>query len=32
MLGGMAWAMGNVQADVTPNIDKVAPGANQLKK
>ena len=31
MLGGMAWAMRNVDADVTPNIDKVTPGANQLK-
>lgn len=24
-LGGMAWALGNVDADVTPNIDQVAP-------
>ena len=24
-LGGIAWAMGNVEADVTPNIDKVTP-------
>jgi type 1 glutamine amidotransferase len=32
MLGGMAWAMGNVDADVTPNIKEVAPGANQLKR
>jgi hypothetical protein len=31
MLGGIAWAMRNVKADVTPNIDKVAPKANQLK-
>jgi len=31
ILGGMAWAMGNVDADVTPNIDKVTPKANQLK-
>ena len=31
VLGGMAWAMGNVEADVTPNIDKAAPKANQLK-
>ena len=29
MLGGIAWAMGNVQADVTPNMAKVAPNANQ---
>ena len=26
-----AWAMGNVNADVTPNIEKVTPQANQLK-
>ena len=32
MLGGIAWAMGNVRADVTPNIDKVTPGANQIPK
>jgi hypothetical protein len=31
MLGGMAWAMRNVDADVTPNIDKVTPRANELK-
>ena len=31
MLGGIAWTMGNVNADVTPNIDQVAPKANQLK-
>jgi type 1 glutamine amidotransferase len=31
ILGGIAWAMGNVNADVTPNIDKVTPKANQLK-
>jgi type 1 glutamine amidotransferase len=29
-LGGIAWAMGNVDYDVKPNIDKVTPGANQL--
>lgn len=32
LLGGMAWALGNVDADVTPNIDKVTPNAWQLKK
>ncbi len=32
MLGGFAWAMGNVNTDVTPNIDKVTPKANQLTK
>jgi len=30
-LGGMAWAMGNVDYDVKPNIDKVTPEANQPK-
>ena len=30
MLGGLAWAMGNAEADVTPNIEKVTPKANQL--
>jgi hypothetical protein len=30
ILGGMAWALGNVDADVTPNIEKVTPQANQL--
>ena len=29
--GGLAWAMGNVDVDVTPNIDKVTPKASQLK-
>ena len=28
MLGGIAWAMGNVDVDVTPNIAKVTPKAN----
>jgi uncharacterized protein len=31
LLGGMAWAMGNVEADVTPNIAQVTPRANELK-
>ena len=31
MLGGIAWVMCNVDADVTPNVDKVTPKANQLK-
>lgn len=31
LLGGVAWAMGNVDADVTPNVDKVTPKASQLK-
>lgn len=31
ILGGLAWTMGNVKANVKPNIDKVTPKANQLK-
>jgi type 1 glutamine amidotransferase len=31
MLGGIAWGLGNAQADVAPNIAEVAPKANQLK-
>jgi hypothetical protein len=30
LLGGMNWALGNVDADVTPNIQKVTPRANVL--
>ena len=30
MLAGIAWVMRNVDADVTPNIAEVAPGANQV--
>jgi type 1 glutamine amidotransferase len=29
--GGLAWTMGNIKVDVTPNIDKVTPKASQLK-
>jgi type 1 glutamine amidotransferase len=32
LLGGLSWAFGNVEADVTPNIEKVAPKASELKK
>jgi len=32
MLGGIAWTMGNVEADVAPNIEQVTPGANQLQR
>jgi len=32
ILGGFAWSMGNVDADLSPNLDKVAPQANQLKR
>jgi type 1 glutamine amidotransferase len=31
ILGGVAWAMGNVDFDVKPNIDQVASKANQLE-
>jgi len=30
LLGGAAWALGNVDADVTPNIDEVTPNANMV--
>jgi type 1 glutamine amidotransferase len=30
-MGGLAWALGNVDADITPNIAEVTPQANQLK-
>jgi type 1 glutamine amidotransferase len=30
LLGGLAWALGNTNADVTPNIKKVTPEANVL--
>jgi len=29
VLGGLGWALGNVQADVKPNVDRVTPQANQ---
>ncbi|MDY0169274.1 MAG: ThuA domain-containing protein [Thermoguttaceae bacterium] len=29
LLGGLAWALGNADADVAVNFDKVTPGANQ---
>jgi type 1 glutamine amidotransferase len=32
LLGGLAWALGNVNADVTPNISKVTPQADVLKE
>ncbi|MHC4070395.1 MAG: ThuA domain-containing protein [Planctomycetota bacterium] len=31
IVGGLAWAMGNVKVDVTPNIAKVTPDAGKLK-
>jgi type 1 glutamine amidotransferase len=31
-LGGLAWAMGNVEADVTPNFDQATPQGRQMKR
>lgn len=31
VLGGLAWALGNVDADIPPNIGQVTPKASQLK-
>ncbi len=31
-LGGIAWALRNVEADVTPNIEKVTPGAWEIPR
>ena len=31
LLGGIAWALGNVKADVRPNFQQVTPNGNQLK-
>ncbi|HVS37092.1 MAG TPA: ThuA domain-containing protein [Gemmataceae bacterium] len=30
LLSGLAWTLGNVEADVTPNIDQATPKANEL--
>jgi type 1 glutamine amidotransferase len=32
LLGGLSWTMRNVEADVTPNIAQVTPGANELRR
>lgn len=32
LLGGLSWALGRVEADITPNIDQVAPQANAFPK
>jgi type 1 glutamine amidotransferase len=32
LLGGLAWAVGNVDADITPNLHQVAPEASDLPK
>ncbi len=31
LLGGINWATGRVEADVTPNLEKVAPKANEIQ-
>jgi type 1 glutamine amidotransferase len=30
LLGGLSWAVGNVKADITPNLEKAAPQAGVL--
>jgi hypothetical protein len=30
LLGGLNWAMGNVEADIAPNIEKATPGAHEM--
>jgi uncharacterized protein len=30
LVGGISWSLGNVEADITPNIEKVTPQANEL--
>ena len=30
LVGGLNWAVGRVEADVTPNLDQAAPKANVL--
>jgi len=33
VMGGLAWTVGNVDADVTPNLEQAAPDAmNRLSK
>jgi hypothetical protein len=32
LMGGLAWALGNVDAEIPANIDKVTPKANELPK
>lgn len=32
LMGGLSWAFGNVEADLTPNLSEAAPKASQLKK
>jgi len=32
VLGGLSWALGRFQADITPNLDQVAPQADEFMK
>jgi type 1 glutamine amidotransferase len=32
LMGGLAWALGNVDAEIPPNLEKETPEANQLPK
>jgi len=32
LVGGLSWALGRLQADITPNLDQVAPQANAFMK
>ena len=32
LTGGLSWALGRLEADITPNIDQVAPGAEPTRK
>jgi type 1 glutamine amidotransferase len=32
LLGGLAWAVGNVEGDITPNLQEAAPEAKELPK
>lgn len=32
LMGGIAWSLGNAEADVTANISKVTPGANEMAR
>ncbi len=32
LLGGIAWALGNVEAEITPNLEEVTPHAGQLHR
>jgi type 1 glutamine amidotransferase len=32
LMGGLAWALGRLEADITPNLARVAPRANEFKE